>query len=217
VFRFTLEFMLDATTPCAVAIFFGVVVHEEDGLLRLVRSPASYATYRTVLPASMKQRYSQAELGDGCLDVSLFAPSFLFPPGRPTDVTGYPIMIVLESVGTSACVRVCACVRVFLCVYRVVYNFVARACGIGYRHTWPPIASHARADESELGHRSRIDMSPAGVDFGARRDARMQVTFATLTPARAGGLPGIAIVGQKLQVRCCVRVGGWVGGWVAAV
>ncbi len=96
-----LEFHVDASTPCAVTVFYGVSVSEHDGLLSRLTSPVSYATTRTVLPAGTHQLVSQALTMTDCLDVTAFPRTALFPDkSLPWAMMPcYPVLVMLESVG----------------------------------------------------------------------------------------------------------------------
>ena len=99
--RLQLQFYVDAATPCAVMVFYGVTTVDEAGLLALVSSPVTYGTTRFVLPAGSHQLVTQSVFPEDGLDLRMFPQAVMFPSSTlPWAArTSYPVMVVLESVG----------------------------------------------------------------------------------------------------------------------
>ena len=67
------------------------------------------------------------------------------------------------------------------------------------------------AGEEEVGHSVRVEMSPRGLDFRAKRGSKLQMTYATLVaPKSADAVPAVHVLAQKLQVygQCVCRCRG---------
>jgi hypothetical protein len=71
------------------------------------------------------------------------------------------------------------------------------------RSSFPVMVVLESVGEAEVGSRTTVDMVPGpGLDMRPKRGAKLQITLASLTPPKAGGLPGVHLLAQKLQVRC---------------
>lgn len=69
------------------------------------------------------------------------------------------------------------------------------------RSSFPVMVVLESVGEAEVGSRTTVDMVPGpGLDMRPKRGAKLQITLASLTPPKAGGLPGVHLLAQKLQI-----------------